>query len=138
MVHTFQKHFRQTSSQTVRKNDTMTLHSLAPPPKSHKSECIKCHCAHKSRKASSWTISLFVVYCSRTHLTQLSGKLRRTFAHKAVRHQVALAAILAWSAVTFISLDFTVSPHKTWRALAVVPPLSLLRMTWRKVKLSFI
>lgn len=35
-------------------------------------------------------------------------------------------AVLAWFAITLIPLDFTVSPHKSWKTLAVVTPLALL------------
>lgn len=59
-------------------------------------------------------------------LTQLATKLWWAFAYKAVQHHVALAAVLARSALTFISLEFAVIPNKPRRTLAVVTPWPLL------------
>lgn len=59
-------------------------------------------------------------------LTQLSGKLWRALTHKAVQHCVTLAAVLAWSAVALVPLDFTVSAHETWTTMAVVTLRTLL------------
>lgn len=69
-----------------------------------------------------------------THLTQLSNKLRWAFTQEAVQHCVAVAAILARPAVTFIPLDFTVSAHESWRTLAVVTFCALLNNTQRQIK----
>lgn len=69
-----------------------------------------------------------------THLTQLSNKVRWAFTHEAVQHCVAVGTVLAWPAVTFIPLDFTVSADKSWRTLAVVTFCALLNNTQRKIK----
>lgn len=64
-----------------------------------------------------------------THLTQLTSKLRWTFTDKTVQHWMALAAILAWLAVTFIILNFTVSACEARTALTVETPRTLLKKT---------
>lgn len=71
-----------------------------------------------------------------THLTQLSSKLWWALTHKAVQHRVALAAVLARSAVTLVPLDFTVSAHKTGRTLAVVTPRALLEKKTEKLRVE--
>ena len=62
-----------------------------------------------------------------THLTQLTSKLGWTFTYKTVQHWVALAAILAWFAVTVIILNFTVSACEARRAPTVETPRALLK-----------
>lgn len=54
-----------------------------------------------------------------THLTQLSDEVRWAFTHEAVQHRAAVGAVPAWTAVTFIPLDFTVSADEPRRTLAV-------------------
>lgn len=68
-----------------------------------------------------------------THLTQLSNKVRWAFTHEAVQHCTAVGTVLAWTAVTFIPLHFTVSADKSWRTLAVVTFCALLNNTQREI-----
>lgn len=75
-----------------------------------------------------------VMNLRKTHLTQLSSKLRWALTREAVHcHCMTLAAILARLTSALIAVDLTVNTHKTWSTQAVEAPRTLLKNTKREL-----